>query len=94
MSRKISYPAVSIKPITAPEISEDAARAEQTWKNIIFLPFNKYWQIFLVSTIVANTLLILFQLTFDREDVVVLTVPFYFFESVYAINTIAIISHR
>lgn len=95
MSKK-DAPVVSIKAFSVDNLEVSTAqRSEHKLKDLIFLPFNKYWQTFLVCTIVGNFILVSYSLVFLQDELSSsILLLFYFFEVMYLINTIAVIAHR
>lgn len=70
---------------------------EHNWKNIIFTPFNRFWETCLVLTIVMNSNFIIYNFAYTRKFLNKKTFYFflhYLFEIMYFFDTIFFIMHR
>ncbi|GJQ69135.1 hypothetical protein Trydic_g6293 [Trypoxylus dichotomus] len=65
------------------------------WRNIIFLPHNFFWKLLIVFTIVANCLLVCYNIFFTMEHVQGwFSTTYYGFEVFYFANLILVLMHR
>ncbi|KAK4878713.1 hypothetical protein RN001_011219 [Aquatica leii] len=40
-----------------------------TWKNVIFIPFNRLWQYVVMSSVIINALYVIYDITYNKEGV-------------------------
>ena len=81
---------IAHKAILIPEIENE----ENSWKNIVFLPFNEYWEVLVIGTIIINYLISLTDVVFDFKDLKSEIITNYLCEIVFFINTATVIAHR
>ncbi|XP_022919020.2 uncharacterized protein [Onthophagus taurus] len=67
---------------------------ERKLKNIIFLPFNKKWELFVSITILLNFMFNIFIITYDIRVTIKWWIFYYVCEIIFFINTCALVLHR
>lgn len=66
------------------------------WKNIIFLPFNNLWRLFITFTVVLNSIFVIYDITYKDKTMFknFLDVVYYTTALVYIFDTALSIAHR
>lgn len=89
--------ALKIKPENDTEHS-DILRNEYAfnWKNLIFLPFNGFWQFVVNLTILMSSVIVIFNVAYedDAEFVTTTNQVFYVLEAVFLIDIVLHVLHR
>lgn len=68
-------------------------KSEGEWRDIIFLPFRRKWQIMITIFVLINTVICLYQIMFGSLGSYALTLE-YIHDFTYIIDTTLVVFHR
>lgn len=80
-----------------PSKDEDTLTENQSWKNIIFIPFNKGWEAAVVLSLVLNFMIIIFDFVYTGNTIITYGVVYVLHlicEVIFYADTILTTMHR
>lgn len=75
-------------------LDSDYVSEQNSWANIIFLPFEPYWKYIIVTTTIFNFGMNSMDFIFELRDTYVHTCLYYCFETLYLVDTAALFFHQ
>lgn len=66
------------------------------WRDIIFLPFNSFWELFVTIDVFLSMIVITYDFAYDTNvhNAQILDIMYYILETVYFLDTAFFIIHR